>query len=157
MRLLLLQYSAASFIETVNANSLTIDPDEFMARMVAAGIPDMALAPNPAAPLLRGKSSAGAASADAMAPILATPAADALPQEVLAAATAAAPLQAALEHPSAAPAVALTPIGVSTGLPPTHEGLSDSPAPTPALLPTMEVHLALPGNPATHHLYPAHP
>lgn len=46
------QYSAASFIETVNATSLTIDPDEFMARMVAAGIPDMAYSSNSKAPPL---------------------------------------------------------------------------------------------------------
>lgn len=39
------QYSAASFIETVNATSLTIEPDEFVAHMIAAGIPDMQLAP----------------------------------------------------------------------------------------------------------------
>ncbi|BDA40541.1 probable vacuolar protein sorting-associated protein 9A at N-terminal half [Coccomyxa sp. Obi] len=39
-------YSAASFIETVNANSLSMDPDEFMARMIAAGVPDMQLAPS---------------------------------------------------------------------------------------------------------------
>ena len=51
------QYSAASFIETVNATSLTIDPDEFMARMVAAGIPDMQLAPNSNAPALMTRTS----------------------------------------------------------------------------------------------------
>jgi hypothetical protein len=40
------QYSAASFVETINANSLTIDPDEFVARMLAAKLPDSgALAP----------------------------------------------------------------------------------------------------------------
>ena len=38
-----LQSVAASFVETVNAGSLTMDPDEFMARMVAAGVPDMQL------------------------------------------------------------------------------------------------------------------
>lgn len=27
-------------METINANSLTIDPDEFVARMIAAGVPD---------------------------------------------------------------------------------------------------------------------
>lgn len=41
-----MQYSAASFIETVNAESLTIDRDEFMARMMAAGVPDMQFGPN---------------------------------------------------------------------------------------------------------------
>lgn len=35
------QYSAASFVETINSSSLTMDPDEFMARMVAAGIADV--------------------------------------------------------------------------------------------------------------------
>ena len=44
---MLLQYSAASFIETINVNSLSMDPDEFVARMVAAGIPDMQLLPQP--------------------------------------------------------------------------------------------------------------
>lgn len=39
------QYSAASFVETINANSLTIDPDEFVARMIAAGIPDTGAEP----------------------------------------------------------------------------------------------------------------
>ena len=38
-----MQSVAASFVETVNAGSLTMDPDEFMARMVAAGVPDMQL------------------------------------------------------------------------------------------------------------------
>ena len=37
------QSVAASFVETVNAGSLTMDPDEFVARMVAAGVPDMQL------------------------------------------------------------------------------------------------------------------
>ena len=36
-----MQSVAASFIETVNAGSLTMDPDEFVARMVAAGVQDM--------------------------------------------------------------------------------------------------------------------
>jgi len=35
------QYSAASFIETINSGSLSMDPDEFVARMVAAGVADM--------------------------------------------------------------------------------------------------------------------
>lgn len=39
------QYSAASFIETISSNSLTMDADEFVARMVAAGIPDMQFLP----------------------------------------------------------------------------------------------------------------
>ena len=38
-----LQSVAASFVETINAGSLSMDPDEFMARMVAAGVPDMQL------------------------------------------------------------------------------------------------------------------
>ena len=33
----------------MNATSLTIDPDEFMARMVAAGVPDMQLVPSSSA------------------------------------------------------------------------------------------------------------
>lgn len=37
-------YSAASFIETINANSLSIDPDEFLARMLEAGVADVGLA-----------------------------------------------------------------------------------------------------------------
>lgn len=40
------QYSAASFIETINSSSLTMDADEFMARMMAAGMPDMQLLPS---------------------------------------------------------------------------------------------------------------
>lgn len=43
------QYSAASFIETINASSLSMDPDEFVARMVAAGVPDMELSAPPGA------------------------------------------------------------------------------------------------------------
>ena len=46
----LMQYSAASFIETINTNSLTMDSDEFVARMVAAGVPDMQLLPQPEPP-----------------------------------------------------------------------------------------------------------
>ncbi|KAK9833087.1 hypothetical protein WJX74_006750 [Apatococcus lobatus] len=42
-------YSAASFIETINASSLSMDPDEFVARMVAAGVPDMELSAPPGA------------------------------------------------------------------------------------------------------------
>ncbi|DBB04146.1 hypothetical protein WJX77_002566 [Trebouxia sp. C0004] len=34
-------YSAASFIETINSSSLTMDSDEFVARMIAAGVPDI--------------------------------------------------------------------------------------------------------------------
>lgn len=45
------QYSAASFIETINSNSLSMDSDEFVARMVAAGIPDLQMLPEPEAPL----------------------------------------------------------------------------------------------------------
>ena len=44
-----LQYSAASFIETISSSSLTMDADEFVARMMAAGIPDMQLLPASAA------------------------------------------------------------------------------------------------------------
>ena len=43
------QYSAASFIETINTNSLSMDADEFIARMVTAGVPDMQLMPQLAA------------------------------------------------------------------------------------------------------------
>lgn len=42
----------------MNATSLTIDPDEFMARMVAAGVPDMQLVPNSHAPGLITRTSA---------------------------------------------------------------------------------------------------
>ena len=45
-----MQYSAASFIETINTNSLSMDADEFVARMVAAGVPDMQLLPQPGPP-----------------------------------------------------------------------------------------------------------
>eukprot|EP00884_Botryococcus_braunii_P019451 jgi/Botrbrau1/618/Bobra.0161s0012.1 len=41
-------YSAASFIETINTTSLTMDPQDFIAHMVAGGIPDMQLMANPA-------------------------------------------------------------------------------------------------------------
>lgn len=40
-------YAAASFVETVNTSSLNVNPDEFVARMVAAGVPDMQLLPPP--------------------------------------------------------------------------------------------------------------
>ncbi|KAK9792230.1 hypothetical protein WJX73_000744 [Symbiochloris irregularis] len=43
-------YSASSFLETINSNSLTMDSDEFVARMVAAGVPDMAYLPQPGSP-----------------------------------------------------------------------------------------------------------
>ncbi|KAK9823919.1 hypothetical protein WJX72_006354 [[Myrmecia] bisecta] len=46
-------YSAACFIETINTNSLSMDPDEFIARMVAAGIPDMQVMPTPSSPSFR--------------------------------------------------------------------------------------------------------
>lgn len=39
-----LQYSAASFIETIDSSSLSMDPDEFVARMIAAGIADIEVA-----------------------------------------------------------------------------------------------------------------
>ncbi len=42
------QYSAASFIETINTQSLSMEADEFIAHMVAGGVPDMQLIPNPA-------------------------------------------------------------------------------------------------------------
>ena len=42
------QYSAASFVETINAGSLTMEPDEFLARMLAAGVADLPSAPPPA-------------------------------------------------------------------------------------------------------------
>lgn len=49
-----LQYSAASFIETINSSSLTMDSDEFVARMIAAGIPDIEMsATQPASPKIK--------------------------------------------------------------------------------------------------------
>ena len=39
------QCMAASFVETIHTGSLTMDPDEFLAHMVAAGVPDMAMPP----------------------------------------------------------------------------------------------------------------
>jgi hypothetical protein len=143
--LLRAQYSAASFIETVNATSLTIDPDEFMARMVAAGIPDMQLAPNPhtpPAPLLRGKSSASMAAAAAAPPILAPSATDALPQKIVAAA---APMHAeAAVSPGAAAAAMPSPAALSSGLPPVKEGLPASPLPMLTPLPESEVGYLMP-------------
>ena len=48
--ILFAQYSAASFVETINAGSLTMEPDEFLARMLSAGIADLPSAlPPPAA------------------------------------------------------------------------------------------------------------
>ena len=48
------QYSAASFIETINSSSLTMDSDEFVARMIAAGVPDIeAASTQPMSPKLR--------------------------------------------------------------------------------------------------------
>ena len=48
------QYSAASFIETINSSSLTMDSDEFVARMIAAGVPDIeAASTQPLSPHLR--------------------------------------------------------------------------------------------------------
>ena len=40
-------YSAASFVETVNTASLSVDPAIFVERMRAAGVPDMQLLPGP--------------------------------------------------------------------------------------------------------------
>ena len=40
-------YSAASFVETVNTASLSVDPAVFVERMRAAGVPDMQLLPGP--------------------------------------------------------------------------------------------------------------
>lgn len=40
-------YSAASFVETVNTASLTVDPAVFVERMRAAGVPDLQLLPGP--------------------------------------------------------------------------------------------------------------
>lgn len=40
-------YSAASFVETVNTTSLSVDPAVFVERMRAAGVPDMQLLPGP--------------------------------------------------------------------------------------------------------------
>ena len=42
------QYSAASFVETINAGSLTMEPDEFLARMLSAGVANLPSAPPPA-------------------------------------------------------------------------------------------------------------
>ncbi len=48
------QYSAASFIETMNSSSLTMDSDEFVARMIAAGVPDIeAASTQPLSPKLK--------------------------------------------------------------------------------------------------------
>lgn len=48
------QYSAASFIETINSSSLTMDSDEFVARMIAAGVPDIeAASTQPLSPKLK--------------------------------------------------------------------------------------------------------
>ena len=44
-----MQSVAASFIETIHTKSLTMDPDEFLARMVAAGVPDMQMQAPPEA------------------------------------------------------------------------------------------------------------
>ncbi|KAL0040776.1 hypothetical protein WJX79_005242 [Trebouxia sp. C0005] len=47
-------YSAASFIETINSSSLTMDSDEFVARMIAAGVPDIeAASTQPLSPKLK--------------------------------------------------------------------------------------------------------
>lgn len=62
--ILAMQYSAASFIETINSGSLSMDPDEFVARMVAAGVADL-----PAA-------SPRASSKPATSPTFAAPAAE---------------------------------------------------------------------------------
>lgn len=49
-----MQYSAASFIETINSSSLTMDSDEFVARMIAAGVPDIeAASTQPLSPKLK--------------------------------------------------------------------------------------------------------
>lgn len=58
-----MQYSAASFVETINSNSLTMDPDEFVARMVDAGVPDMHFLPQPGSPPPAAKADAPSASA----------------------------------------------------------------------------------------------
>ena len=46
------QYSAASFVETINSGSLTMEPDEFLARMVEAGVTHLPSSP-PDAPVAR--------------------------------------------------------------------------------------------------------
>ncbi len=45
-----LQYSAASFVETINSASLSMDPDEFVARMISAGVADIEVASQAASP-----------------------------------------------------------------------------------------------------------
>lgn len=60
------QYSAASFIETINTNSLSMDADEFIARMVTAGVPDMQLMPQ----LATQRSAAAPAAPPAVAALL---------------------------------------------------------------------------------------
>ena len=40
-----MQYSAASFVETMNSGSLSIEPDEFLARMVEAGVAHLPSSP----------------------------------------------------------------------------------------------------------------
>jgi hypothetical protein len=67
------QYSAASFIETINSGSLTMDPDEFLAHMVAAGVADMPAA-SPRASAARATSPAFAASAAEDVAVLPPPA-----------------------------------------------------------------------------------
>eukprot|EP00891_Asterochloris_glomerata_P004098 jgi/Astpho2/4098/gw1.00063.257.1_t len=43
-------YSAASFVETINSASLSMDPDEFVARMISAGVADIEVASQAASP-----------------------------------------------------------------------------------------------------------
>ncbi len=78
-----MQYSAASFVETINSGSLTMAPDEFVARMVAAGVADMPPAaphsPSQPPPLALAGAAAGEAAAAAAAAVAANGAASGAP------------------------------------------------------------------------------
>lgn len=66
------QYSAASFIETINSSSLTMDSDEFVARMIAAGVADIeAASTQPPSPRIKADPG-GPASPRAEAPLIPT-------------------------------------------------------------------------------------
>lgn len=54
-----MQYSAASFVETINSGSLTMDSDEFVARMIAAGVADIeAASTQPPSPKIKAEAGA---------------------------------------------------------------------------------------------------
>ena len=65
-------YSAASFVETVNTGSLTVDPATFVEAMRGAGVPELQLAPAPGGGGASPRAAAGAPSAAPPCPDAAT-------------------------------------------------------------------------------------